>query len=132
MSLAPPIAASAQYRPRSVTAPAFRPASRERRPASQSPTRSAAATSTPYVCRNERPKISGYMCRLLLGPQQIEQQQPAANHDGRIRHVERVPVMLADVKVQKIRHASKHHAVEHVARRPAHDQRETPEGIPVQ
>src|ERR1035441_5465354 len=107
MSLAPPIAARAQYRPRSVTAPAFRPASRERRPASQSPTRSAAATSTPYVCRNERPKISGYISHLLLGPQQIDQQQPAANHDGRIRHVERVPVMLADVEVQKVGHPTK-------------------------
>src|ERR1035438_2718806 len=124
MSLAPPIAARAQYRPRSVTAPAFSPASRERRPASQSPTRSAAATSTPYVCRNERPNISGYIYHLLLGPQQIDQQQAAANHDRRIRHVKRVPVMLADVEVQKIRHPAPHRAIEHIARRPAHNQRE--------
>src|SRR5438552_14261613 len=99
--------------PRLVTESGFSPASRASRPASHSAVRNAAATSTPYVGRKWN--SSGYICRLPFGTQQIQQQQPTADHDRRVRYVERVPVIVANVEVQKIRHPAKRRAIEHVS-----------------
>src|SRR5260370_30564985 len=94
---------------------AFRPACLANRPASHRATRKATATSRPYVWRNEKWKISGYIDCLPLGPQHIDHQQAAGNHNGRIRHVERGPMIFAGVQLQKIRHPAAHDAVEYVA-----------------
>src|SRR5438067_1818185 len=112
--------------PRLVTASALSPAAFPRCPATHSPARKASATSTPYVCRNERWKISGYMRRLPFRPQQIEQQQSAAEYDRGVRHVERGPLVVAHIEEQKISHAPICNAVEDVARRAAENQGEAP------
>src|ERR1051325_3404182 len=102
--------------PRLVTASGSSPARLARRPASHKPTRNAIATRTPYVCRNERWKTSGYIRRLPFGPQHIEDQERAADHDRRVRDVERVPVVIAQVEIKKVGDAAPDHAVEDVAR----------------
>jgi hypothetical protein len=90
------------------------------------------ATSTPYVCKKERWKISGYICGLPFRLEQIEQQQTAARHDRRVRHVKRGPLILADIEEQKVRHLPRNDAIEHVPRGPAENQREAPHGVAVQ
>src|SRR5438045_3777414 len=114
--------------PRLVTASGLRRYSRAKRPAIQSAARNAMATSTPYVWRNERWKISGYIRGLPFRAQEVEQQQSAADHDGGIRHIECRPLVLTDVEKEEVGDASPDDAVEHVARRAAEDQREAPEG----
>src|SRR5215467_10943391 len=97
--------------PRLVTESTFRPACFARRPATQRATRKATATSTPYVCRNEIWKISGYIRRLPFGAQHFQNQQSAADHNGRIRQVERGPMIFAYVELQEVRHAPPKNAI---------------------
>src|ERR1035438_10543534 len=111
--------------PRLVTAPTSRPARRPSFDAIHSAVRNAAATSTPEVWRNGIWKISGYICSLPFGTQKIEQHQPAAHADGRIRQVERGPLMLADVEQKEVGDAPPHNSIEHVPRGAPHNQRET-------
>src|ERR1051326_9453298 len=77
-------------------------------------------------------KISGYIGRLLFGLKKVEQQKPAADRDGRIAQIERVPVVAADVKIQKIGHLSPHDPVEHIAHRATEDQSQPADPQPVE
>jgi hypothetical protein len=54
----------------------------------------------------------------------IEDQQTAADYDGRIGHIERRPLILAYIEQQKIRHAAGNQAVEQIPRRASQNQRE--------
>ena len=58
----------------------------------------------------------------------LEHHESRADHDGRIRDVERVPVMAAHVKIDEIGDAAPHDAIEHVSRRAAQNQRQVRTG----
>src|ERR1035438_4294182 len=69
---------------------------------------------------------SGYIRRLSLREKHIQDQQSAADHYARIRHVEGGPMVGAKVEFQEVGHASRYDAVEGVARRAAQNQRQPP------
>src|SRR5262249_42032446 len=100
--------------PRLVTASVFRPSRAASLPAGQSATRKAAASRTPYVgmVSHGVRMSSGNIRRLpLLGTEEIEQQESAADHDRGVRDVEGVPVVGAEVEIEEVGDAAPHDAV---------------------
>ena len=53
---------------------------------------------------------------------QFQHHEPGADDDCGVRDVERVPVVVADVKVDEVGDALPQHAVDHVSRRAAQNQ----------
>ena len=58
--------------------------------------------------------------------EELENDERSAQNDRGVGHVERVPVMFADVKIDEVGDAAAQHAVENIARRAAQNQREAP------
>ena len=59
-----------------------------------------------------------------ISPQQhLQNDEPRAHHDGAIRQIEGVPMIIAEVKTKKVLHDAGAHAVKQVGERPAQHQR---------
>src|SRR6516165_1713105 len=113
--------------PRLVTKSGFSPAWRPSRPASHNATRKAIATSTPYVWRNERWRISGYMGGLAFGSDQLDEEHRGADIDRGIGDVESGPLVGANVEEKEVGHAAEDGAVEQIPGGAAEDEAEAPE-----
>ena len=72
-------------------------------------------------------KVQDTLAACRLGRRRSSKQQAAADDDRRIGDVERGPVIVAEVEVQKVGDPAPHDAVEDIAGGAAENQREAPE-----